>query len=234
MNKNNQNPFCTTTYGIDVSHHNKNIDWEKVIACQWQQRKLNAVFMKATEGKTFVSPKLKHNWDVFNQLNKSIDYKGVYHFYRTELPGKEQAKHFVETIESLHGFDKEKNYYVIDLESNEKNVEGTKILKELSDFYDLMTNHSFKKPIIYTNTFFWNQNIGNITKIGHKNINVWNIFYLWLARYGKDDGNIPQGDKWYNELPIGASIDNILLWQFTSKGIINGIETDCDLSIVKQ
>ena len=47
-------------YGIDVSHHNGSIDWEKVVENEFPR--IEYVFMKATQGTSFVSPKFKENW----------------------------------------------------------------------------------------------------------------------------------------------------------------------------
>ena len=39
------------TFGIDVSHHQKKIDWKKVRF--WKNKKINFVYIKATEGETY-------------------------------------------------------------------------------------------------------------------------------------------------------------------------------------
>lgn len=48
--------------------------------------------------------------------------------------------------------------------------------------------------------------------------------FLWLPRWGKDDGNIPS-EQYYPRYPCD-------LWQYTSKGKINGIEGNVDLSVL--
>lgn len=47
---------------------------------------------------------------------------------------------------------------------------------------------------------------------------------FWIPRYGKDTGEIP-AEKYYPTVPCD-------LWQYTSKGRINGIETNVDLNIL--
>jgi len=44
------------SFGIDVSHHNGNINWEQV------PEDVEFVYVKATEGATYVDP-LQNQWD---------------------------------------------------------------------------------------------------------------------------------------------------------------------------
>lgn len=47
---------CAQVRGIDVSHYQKNIDWEKVA-----NSGVDFVYIKATEGATYVDPMFKKN-----------------------------------------------------------------------------------------------------------------------------------------------------------------------------
>ena len=46
-------------YGIDVSHHQGKIEWEKVK--KWKNKKLDFVYIKATEGATYIDRTYKTN-----------------------------------------------------------------------------------------------------------------------------------------------------------------------------
>jgi GH25 family lysozyme M1 (1,4-beta-N-acetylmuramidase) len=73
--------------GIDVSHHNKLI----------QLSGIDFVIMKATEGRSYVDPKMLE-W--YKQCKKdNVRLKGFYHFARPENNSpKTEANHFIKTV----------------------------------------------------------------------------------------------------------------------------------------
>lgn len=48
-----------SVFGIDISHHQGEIDWAKVK--EWNGHKINFVYIKATEGSTHLDKKYLHN-----------------------------------------------------------------------------------------------------------------------------------------------------------------------------
>src|SRR5687768_16513808 len=63
-------------FGIDVSHHQKDIDWTKLRSSQ-----IRFSFAKATEGLRFRDPCFSQNWAGMREAGL---YRGAYHF---GLPG---------------------------------------------------------------------------------------------------------------------------------------------------
>ena len=61
--------------GIDVSHHQGEIDWTKV-----KNDGIVFAFMKATQGLRFVDPRFKLNWAA---TEKAGIIRGAYHFMKT-------------------------------------------------------------------------------------------------------------------------------------------------------
>ena len=59
--------------GIDVSHHQGKIEWNKV-----KQENIHFVYIKATEGGDFKDLEFKRNW---NEASKVGLLKGAYHFF---------------------------------------------------------------------------------------------------------------------------------------------------------
>ena len=218
------NYFSEQHYGIDVSHHQGDIDWEAVSKYSWQSRKLNLVFMKATEGEDFVSPKFGKNWHSI-QSYPQISLKGAYHFYRPNKLGVVQADNFSTQLKEA-GFDPALDYYIIDIETPPGAEQKEAFLPQIKNFYDCMCDQGFQKPMIYTTQNFWDQNIGE------EGVDLWKNCALWLARWGKNDGNIPSGTQWYTETPIGAPWP--VVWQFTSKGTIGGIGGNVDMNLVSK
>lgn len=72
--------------GIDISHHNGDLDWELL-----KQHGLGFVYMKATEG---VGHKDKRFEDNYASAQATNTIKGVYHFFRFKDDGREQAEYF--------------------------------------------------------------------------------------------------------------------------------------------
>lgn len=75
--------------GIDISGHTGKIDFLKL-----SERKIDFVFIKATEGADFVDPKFQENYS--NAVNKLPI--GFYHFFRFNKSGKSQANNFLSNI----------------------------------------------------------------------------------------------------------------------------------------
>jgi lysozyme len=73
--------------GLDVSHHQGKIDWEKVK----EENKYEFVFMKATEGKDYIDDQFAYNW---GEARKQKILTGAYHFFSMHSSGVEQANHF--------------------------------------------------------------------------------------------------------------------------------------------
>ncbi|MCH8331531.1 MAG: lysozyme, partial [Bacteroidetes bacterium] len=68
--------------GIDISHHQGEIDWGQIT------EPLDFVFIKATEGQNFNDTRFKDNWGNARKHGYKV---GAYHFYRFCKTGIEQA-----------------------------------------------------------------------------------------------------------------------------------------------
>lgn len=84
-------------YGIDVSSHQGQIDWERVA-----QDEISFAYIKATEGGDFVDASFERNWRGVNDVG--ID-RGAYHFFTLCRSGLDQADNFLNlarpTIDAL-------------------------------------------------------------------------------------------------------------------------------------
>ena len=152
-----EHDFSTTKYGIDVSHHQGEIDWDKTLSYKFQDRDLSLVFMKATEGGDYVDPMFSKNWSIVKNYEHLT--KGAYHFYRTQKEPKLQSENLIKTLRSVE-FDT-KDYYIIDVEQNGGKLSQEEFSHQLSEFTDEMKDNGYNKSIIYTTKGFWDQNIGS-------------------------------------------------------------------------
>lgn len=128
--------------GIDVSHYQGNIDWDKI-----REQGIDFAFIKATEGSSHVDPCFAENW---NKAGKTSLMTGAYHFFSFDSSGESQARHYIDTVGTLQG----KLAPVIDLEyygDKERNPPSKEDVKtNLTAMLHALEEHYHVKPIIYT------------------------------------------------------------------------------------
>jgi lysozyme len=140
--RNHQDPWQMASdfdvRGLDLSHHNGKILYEELDT-------LDFVFLKATEGTTHIDRDFETHYKGFK--NKGIAL-GVYHFFRFDTDGKEQANHFLNRIKG-HTFQVP---LIVDVEhENNPKVRREKVIQRLNEFMQTIKKKTGQKPIIYTN-----------------------------------------------------------------------------------
>ncbi len=158
-------PVAYAIHGIDVSHHQDNIDWKAVKAMQASNIKMGFAFIKATEGLGRVDNTFRRNW--FNIGQAGIP-RGAYHYFISSKSGKAQAENFIETVQLLPG----DLPPVLDIES----VNGTSpenIRARVKDFLVALEEHYKVRPIIYTYVDFYEHYLGK----------DFDAYPLWIAHY---------------------------------------------------
>jgi len=75
--------------GIDVSHHQADVDWTAAASSG-----VNFAFIKASEGGDFTDPKFRENWRGAMAAGLAV---GPYHFFTFCVSGAAQAEHFLRT-----------------------------------------------------------------------------------------------------------------------------------------
>lgn len=154
--------------GIDVSHHQKDIQWDSLI-----NQNLKFVYMKATEGVTHTDTKFDYNWNEARRIGLK---RGAYHFYTIDADATEQAKHFIETVKLEDG----DLPPVLDFEHERMSYDAS-LPDSLSLWLSLIENYFNVKPIIYTNLKLYNTYIKN----------HFDKYPLWIARYNNIECPIP-------------------------------------------
>ena len=138
--------------GIDISHHQGKIDWNKL-----KSEDITFVFMKATEGGDYKDSAFSDNWK--NSIGAGFTV-GAYHYYNLCKPGIEQANNFIQTVPKIPNALPP----VIDLEFGghcKKGISRDEIISGIFDFLDTVKNYYHKTPIIYTTHEFYNQYLKN-------------------------------------------------------------------------
>lgn len=162
--------------GIDVSHYQGTIDYEKV-----KNAGIQVVYTKATEGVTYKDPTLNANYENAKARGLKV---GLYHFFRAkdEDNAKQQAQFFADTIKGLD-YDCR---LMLDLETTQGLDKDT--LSNLAKiFMDEVKRLTGKEVVLYTYTSFARNNITDVLK----------DYPLWIAHYGvSTPGSNPIWDSW--------------------------------------
>lgn len=137
------------TYGIDVSHHQGNIQWSKVKT--WESHKLKFVYIKATEGATYKDPMYDLN---IKGASKTKLLIGSYHYFRTTSSPEKQFKNFISAVDTAQ----QDLIPMIDLEEIE-NWDSETYHKNLKKFLGMVEKHFGKKPMLYTVNSFYSKNL---------------------------------------------------------------------------
>ncbi len=156
-----------TILGMDISHFQGNIEWNKIKADG-----VNFVYMKATQGIHFQDPKFATNHEA---TRKECLYRGAYHFYVTGMDPKKQAQNFVDTIKELISGDLPP---VLDLEEAGIKTSVNKGTYETNTllWLKIVEEKLGVKPIIYCDPTF-----GDVY-LKHPEFSK---YKLWIADYTK-------------------------------------------------
>ena len=133
--------------GFDVSHHQKNIQWNRI-----SPKEYRFVYLKATEGGDFKDTKFQENW---LQAREHGFLVGAYHFYRLCRDGQTQADHFIATVPKKD----DALPPVIDLEYDSKCIDTftqEQLIQEIQIMHDALKQHYDKQPIFYISKSFYN------------------------------------------------------------------------------
>lgn len=187
--------------GIDVSHHQGDIDWKTVAT----QPSVRFAIMKATEGGDHRDAKFTTNW----QLAKDAGLvRGAYHFFTFCRPGKDQAQNVLATVPKEQGT----LPFAVDLEfvgncSKVPTVE--EMASEVNAFFAELKSTFPEKPIFYVTQEFFDRYLkGNESRFPEH--------YLWLRSIFKE--------------PHQNDCRDWSIWQFADNGTLDGIQGPVDLN----
>jgi len=176
--------------GIDISHHQGDIDWEEVKHPDTTQE-LKFVFIRATVG-IDNDKRFTENWNGAGNAQLS---RGAYHYYWSDVNSTTQANHFIETVKLVKG----DLPPVLDIEDISSIQNVTSLRKGLKNWIQLVEDHYGVKPIIYTGDSFY-----------HSFLEPDSYFKsypnLWIANYNRVDLPDADWDFWQytDRMPING------------------------------
>ncbi len=207
MYKSYEDENYTSSFGIDVSSHQKNIDWENVAKSGVEFAYLRVGYRGYQGGSLNLDETFYDNYRGAKQAGIKV---GVYFFSQaiSQVEAIDEAYFVRDAIKNLDidlpvAYDLEDIDYdegrIEDLTNNEKTTFALSFCAKMEDFgYN---------SIIYTN-FEWSK--------FHYDLNQIMNYDIWFAQY--------------NDLPYFEYAFKI--WQYTDQGIIPGIQEPVDLNLM--
>ncbi|MBP8776698.1 MAG: glycoside hydrolase family 25 protein [Bacteroidaceae bacterium] len=163
-------PDGYTIYGIDISHYQKDIDWDKMVKdVEKKEYPLKFIFVKATEGENHHDELFIKNFD---NARKYGFIRGAYHFYIPSITAEKQAKNFIKQVQLLPG----DLPPVLDVEAT-GGKSKKELKREIKRWLSLIEKHYNAKPIIYASLRF---------KENYLSDDELDNYPLWIAHYYVD------------------------------------------------
>lgn len=164
-----------------------------------KDKNIKFVYVKATEGATYRSRHYQYNIENARQYGIHV---GAYHFFRPNVPVEKQFRNFTSVVKK----EDQDLIPLIDVEVRGNNLTVKALVDSVLAFADRLEDHYGCKPMIYTGHAFYNSFLSG--KISG--------YPLFIARYSKVEPRLTGGANW-------------VLWQFSEKGVIAGIDHAVDL-----
>lgn len=191
--------------GIDISHHQGDIDWKAISALP----NVRFAIMKATEGGDFRDSKFAENWQ---RARHAGIVRGAYHFFSFRRPGKDQAQNVRATVPREPGT----LPIAIDLEfvgNCNKIPTLDELSTEVTEFVTELGRTHPEKPIFYVTPEFFDQYLKG-------NESAFPDHYLWLRSLFKE--------------PVQDECGRWSIWQFADNGKLDGIQGMVDLNALSR
>lgn len=193
-------PSTFPVHGIDAARFQGQMNWKRI-----KREGVRFAWLKATEGGDLLDPEFKRNWRGAKRAGIPV---GAYHFYYFCTDPETQAKWFIKNVPRLRGGMPP----VLDLEWNPFSPTCTlrpparEVRRLANRFIQIVEQHYGTKVVIYTAPDFWERN--GVNQLDRD---------FWLR------STATHVEKRFN-------VTDWLFWQYSSTGIINGIEKEVDLN----
>jgi lysozyme len=188
-------------HGIDISHHQGDIDWDELREKGMiNETPIRFIMIKATEGATKIDDNFEDN---FYQAREYGFTRGAYHFYSVHSPAKQQANFFINKVK----LEKGDLPPVLDVEHKPKDQTDEEFKASVLEWLEMVERHYGVKPIIYTYYKF---------KLQYLSDPVFDEYPYWIAHYYVDE--VEYEGPWK-------------FWQHTDVGKLPGIKGNVDFNI---
>ena len=188
---------------IDVSYHQGNINWTRV-----KEAGIEGAIIRSG-----ISTNKKKNDDEYflKNVKGCIDNDipfgiSLYSYAETKEQVESEARHVIRLAEPYKNGLSLPIFYELEYENKELNVSlGKYAVENGKKFIEILENNGYKVGIYSSQEW-----INNYIK------DKFNDYPLWISSYGINDGN-------KNIKPIIPNDGKIDIWQYTDKGVVDGI-----------
>ena len=153
-------------HGLDISHYQEYIDWERLRNATIQGKPVRFVFIKATEGISIIDENFNEN---FYQARQNDILRSAYHFFPPDVDAVKQAEFFLKQVH-LEAGDLPP---VLDVEKAGK-LTVAQLQKAVLRWLEIVEKHYGVKPILYTGYSFRQQYLSD---------SRFDAYPYWIAHY---------------------------------------------------
>ena len=154
-------------HGIDISHYQGDIDWNKLKMAKIGNSPVKFILIKSTEG----SNQLDENFnDNFYQAREYGFIRGAYHFWSNKSTPRQQAYYFLKQVHLEDG----DLPPVLDVEHKPKDKSNEEFQRDVLTWLNIVEDKYHVKPILYTYYKF---------KEAYLNTPVFDDYPYWIAHY---------------------------------------------------
>lgn len=165
-------------HGIDISHYQGNIDWDKLSGAMIEKCPIRFVVIKATEGAGLIDENFKTN---FQKAKEYGFIRGAYHFWSNKSSARSQAYFFLSKVRLENG----DLPPILDVEHKPKSMTVEEFQINVLTWLHTVEDKYHVKPIIYTYYKF---------KEAYLNDARFDDYPYWIAHYYVD--KVEYKGKW--------------------------------------
>lgn len=187
--------------GIDISHYQKRVDFDRLRNARVMNRPLRFVFIKATEGASIVDERFDEN---FRKARQANIIRGAYHFFIPDVDVEKQARFFIRHVKLQPG----DLPPVLDIERTGR-LSDSQLRSAVLTWLQIVERHYGVRPIIYAGYNFHQQFLDTDFKLLAD-------YPFWIAHYYVKQ--LEYEDHWD-------------FWQYTDKGQVDGIDGPVDCNV---
>ena len=174
-------------HGVDISHYQGEIDWDKLRDAMIEGYPLRFIMIKATEGSTKLDDKFVDN---FYQARENGYIRGAYHFWSNKSSARSQAYHFLDKVHLQEG----DLQPVLDVEHKPADKSVEEFQQDILTWLHIVEDKYHVKPILYTYYKFKEQYLSTP---------VFEDYPYWIAHYYVDKIEYKGNWKFWQHTDVG-------------------------------
>ena len=174
-------------HGIDISHYQGDIDWDRLRGGMIEGGPLRFIMIKSTEGSSRMDSKFRDN---FRQAREYGYIRGAYHFWSNKSSARDQAYFFLNNVHLEEG----DLPPVLDIEHMPKDRSVEDFQRDVLTWLHIVEDRYHVKPIIYTYYKF---------KERYLNAPVFDDYPYWIAHYYVDKVEYKGPWKFWQHTDVG-------------------------------